>query len=182
MEAELANVGLLLAALSALDIEKNKNKKDFILRCEASEHGMKVMGHTKAYDVCCICVLGPAIFTKYNVKTEDDSQNASISNPDMTVHSFSVSRMILYNALENHLGLVTRLTFDATEQQLSIIRVGSEGTQSRIQLDVVQPDYDVAGELFKESINEVDDSFIITVSRVVDQVQSLGSREYSKRR
>lgn len=65
MESEVSDPKLLLSALQALDIESNK--KDFEIRCEISKHGMKLLGHTKAFDVSCLCLLGPAIFKDYKL-------------------------------------------------------------------------------------------------------------------
>lgn len=66
MESEIANIRLLLAALESLDIEKNK--KEYQVKCEVSKHGIKLLGHTKAFDVSSVCFLGPAILKEYQYK------------------------------------------------------------------------------------------------------------------
>lgn len=63
MESKINNVNLLLCALQAIDIERNK--KEFEIKCEMSQNSVKLIGHTKALDVSCVCVLGPAIFREY---------------------------------------------------------------------------------------------------------------------
>lgn len=82
MEAVISNVSILLSALQSVDIDKDK--KHFELKCSLSRNGMKLMGHTKPYDVSCVCLLSSGIFRDFRCfpeKGEETTETAETAEP-----------------------------------------------------------------------------------------------------
>lgn len=166
MEAEIANVELLVSAIFALDIERNK--KEFLVKCEIAREGIKLSGHTRPYDVSCVCYLEPAIFKYYHFTPNHLEQDgsASIRNVFDKIeehHTFSLSRSVFFESLRNEAGPIVKLKYDAKELQFWIVGSGGEkGDSSVVKFDVLESEDDLDAHR-ENAFNQSNDFFIMLV-------------------